>query len=263
MMKETLNRSRDRLALAENAYTRHPRTLSLGSGIDLLGKYWARELQMGDGIREGERRGSCQKVGEQEKIEELGPADTLEPSQRPPSLLILFPPSPRQIQLSPSKGTTGHHEKTHRHVHSLPSPHEAHTNAYVNTTNDKSTLTLASDSTSSLSHPQLHRKSSKSKALSPKVVLKKSHSVKNKGLGGVEVVRIQKIVESDDGVAQCDAGRARSGTPNPSSLDGTGPVGLAPSAPECGKRKENGWSGEWNRKDMDEVVRALRELKAR
>ena len=32
---------------------------------------------------------------------------------------------------------------------------------------------------------------------------------------------------------------------------------------ECGRRKGLGWSGEWNRGDMDEVVKALRGLKAR
>ncbi|KAF8232041.1 hypothetical protein L208DRAFT_1398021 [Tricholoma matsutake] len=32
---------------------------------------------------------------------------------------------------------------------------------------------------------------------------------------------------------------------------------------ECGQRNERGWSGGWNRGDMGEVVKALRELKAR
>jgi hypothetical protein len=40
----------------------------------------------------------------------------------------------------------------------------------------------------------------------------------------------------------------RSGTPHPL---------------ECGRRKEREWSGEWNRGDMGEVVRGLRNLKAR
>ncbi|RDB27194.1 hypothetical protein Hypma_004417 [Hypsizygus marmoreus] len=35
------------------------------------------------------------------------------------------------------------------------------------------------------------------------------------------------------------------------------------SPAEFGKRKERGWSGEWNRKDMSEVVKGLRGLKAR
>jgi hypothetical protein len=35
-----------------------------------------------------------------------------------------------------------------------------------------------------------------------------------------------------------------------------------PADVECGRRKEHGWSGGWNREDMDEVVTALRSLKA-
>jgi hypothetical protein len=31
---------------------------------------------------------------------------------------------------------------------------------------------------------------------------------------------------------------------------------------ECGRRKEREWSGEWNRGDMEEVVRALRGLRS-
>jgi hypothetical protein len=35
-----------------------------------------------------------------------------------------------------------------------------------------------------------------------------------------------------------------------------------PAAVECGRRKEGGWSGGWNRGNMEEVVRVLRSLKA-
>jgi hypothetical protein len=41
------------------------------------------------------------------------------------------------------------------------------------------------------------------------------------------------------------------------------PSGPLLAIPECGRRKEREWSGEWNRKDMDEVKKALRGLKAR
>ena len=34
------------------------------------------------------------------------------------------------------------------------------------------------------------------------------------------------------------------------------------AAQECGRRKEREWSGEWNRGDMEEVVRALRGLRS-
>jgi len=62
-------------------------------------------------------------------------------------------------------------------------------------------------------------------------------------------MRIPRIVESDGGFA-------REWNPEPIVV---GLVGLEPSPPECRKRTENGWL---NRKDMDELVKALRELKA-
>jgi hypothetical protein len=51
---------------------------------------------------------------------------------------------------------------------------------------------------------------------------------------------------------------SRSGTPHPVPSRST-----TPHFQECGRRKEKGWSGEWNRGDMEEVVKGLRELKAR
>lgn len=225
MMRRMLDR--ERLALGERTYAYRPRSLSLGSGIDLFGKYWAQDHEIGDRIHEGGERESGKMVGEQQKIEEPGSPDISEQPQRLP----------------------------HRHVYSL---HETDADTYSNSTPEKPTLTPASSSTSL---PQLHHKPSKSKikaSLLSKVALRKSYTscVRSKTVrrSGEEEERIHSSVESDDRSSQRDE------TPNTS--DGFGTVGLVPPSPECGKRKENGWSGEWNRNDMDEVVKALRELKA-
>lgn len=67
-------------------------------------------------------------------------------------------------------------------------------------------------------------------------------------------------VESDEQAAYCVAEKVRSGTPHP--LDGSAPSDILLSPPVGGRRMGREWSGEWNRKDMDEVVKALRGLKA-
>jgi hypothetical protein len=234
-------------ALGESkTYTHHHRSLSLGSGIDLLGEYWAREqLEMGDGGRGSGASRSDRKVDEREQIEEAEPRAASAIQQWPPSVSMVFHPNPYQIQSpssqSPAKQNPTRH-KTHRLVHSSPSPRDA----YFSSTNDKLMPTEA-EASSNPAFPLLRRKSSKSKGkpAETKAEVKRSNSLKLKSTGRAEVVR---TIE----------GASRSGTPHPS--DSTDAF-LSP--PECGRRKEREWSGEWNRKDMDEVVKGLRGLKAR
>jgi hypothetical protein len=217
-----------------------PRTLSLGSGIDMLDRYWEMEMEIEDGYD-----GSW-KV----EVEEAEPPASV----NPPTLTIH--PEHNQIQFPTLPSPTKHHPtsyKTHRIVQSLPSPHDACFPSALN----RPTAFTTSDSTSSVSSP-LRRKSSKSKSKatsSPQVEVKKSHGAKSKSLGGVEV-GIQRSVELDDGT-----GRLRCETPQSSEGGHASRPSLSP--PECGRRKGHEWSGEWNRRDMEEVVKALRGLRSR
>ncbi|KAF8240380.1 hypothetical protein L208DRAFT_1384421 [Tricholoma matsutake] len=234
-----------------------PRSLSLGSGIDLLGRYWDRELEKGDGKRLHGGCGRGLKVGEGGTIKEADFTAKSATRQWPTFVSMVFHPNPYQIELpslpSPIKQPPTA-QKMQRHIHSSSSP--TFSSPY-----EASIPHQASASSSNLHLPLLRRKSSKCKgkaAWSTKVEVKKSNSLKNKNIGGVEVMM---TVESDEQAAYCVAEKVRSGTPHP--LDGSAPSDILLSPPVGGRRMGREWSGEWNRKDMDEVVKALRGLKAR
>jgi hypothetical protein len=222
-------------------YGHRPRSLSLGSGIDMLDMYWEEEMEIEDG------KGGSWTIGE---VNEADPPALTNPF----AYSTAINPDHNQIQFPTLLSPTIPSYRTHRIVQSLPSPHDV---CFPSSPNRPTTF-IASDATFSLSPPPLRRKSSKNKskaAPSSKVEGKKSHGSKSRSLGGPLEVGIQRSVELDDGT------RLRSGTPQ--SSEGGHTSRPLPSPPECGSRKEHEWSGEWNRRNMDEVVKALRGLKAR
>ena len=246
---------------ATETRTHRPRSLSLGSGIDLLGKYWAREVEVGDGNPRSGGSGSGGRVDGREWTGEAQPSPTLATEEGPSAVSIINNPSPYQTQFPSRPSTTTQHHtvhRTHRHAYSTPSPREP----YFGSPHGNSKSPAISSPMSNLFIPLL-RKSSKSKAktiLYTKAGVERSHSVKSKTSSGVEV-EVMTSVESDEGAGHRGLGRTRSGTPRP--LNGSRNSGLLLPLPECGRRREREWSGAWNRTDMGEVVKGLRELKGR
>jgi hypothetical protein len=216
----------------------------------------------------------------------------------PPSLAALFHPhltSEENVDSLRFSSRGQHHLKTHRHAHSSPSPSPVDTVKSDVFSDSHDTLLPTPASTSALAPAPartrtptptplsrlpslLNRKSSASKSQSTLGGNKapKSHNVKSKSMGLVEEVFGVGFVAGrgrDEDWEEVSRARDTGGTPLPlpfpfpPSRSGTShPVPSRCTTPhfqECGRRKEKGWSGEWNRGDMEEVVKGLRELKAR
>jgi hypothetical protein len=257
----------------------HSRSLSVGSGVDMSERH-------GETAGEMRSEGTSSSAGRRREEEGTATPKAQIQAQCPPSLAVLFRPCSnletdadtcsRASHTTTRAERVQHQHKTHRHAHSSPSPSPVEAGAsgsdVLSNPNESRSPTPAPAPTRpptplsrlpSLLKPSASKSHSGIGAKAPK-----SHSAKSKSLGLAGEVYGAGFATGRGNEDWEELTRARAGTPNPlPSRSGTPhPIPSRSGTPhpqECGRRKENGWSGEWNRGDMEEVVKALRDLKAR
>jgi hypothetical protein len=239
-------------------YRHRPRSLSLDMGNGA----WRRDRQSGNEKESRSAGGvSVQVIAIEQGEEKVPPTIQV---RCPPSFETLFDPLESDMNeplLASYNRLRKSHYQRHRHTHSSPptSPVGMHVNTRTSSSDSHGAQTRTPTPTPSLASKLpslLHRKFSKSKP-SPGAGVgpgKKSHTVKSQSIGLVEEVSGSSRVTENSHSSPSAGDNPHPSPPIPRSG--------APHTLECGRRKEREWSGEWNRGDMAEVVRALRELKA-
>ena len=161
--------------------------------------------------------------------------------QWPPSLAAFFQPPHSNSEEGSDAASQNtrwrpQYHKTHMHTQSSPSPSPVETNVFVK-------YDVFSDS----HHQPTHAPAPAPPSISAPMPMRKRPSLSNRKPASTH--KTSKSLGVVDEVF------------------GSRPIAMEKQRVEiiheCGRRKERGWSGEWNRGDMDEVVKALRELKAR